>query len=266
MRCSSLFLLVIFVSLCSGTQDLLGQKVLFVGKSPDHPHGTHMYMHTCGVLAKCVAQVDGVSATVSNGWPTNPDQLKEVATIVMYTTPAAEFLLDAPHRDEVVKMMQQGVGLATIHWASSVQMDNLQRLGPRWLSMMGATWVSNVGLHTGDSPLEQLQPKHPISRGWDEYTIHDEYYLNPTIKDAKPFLSVTAKGQPVTVAWTFERPNGGRSFGTTLGHFYRNFQQETFRRMVLNAILWTAHVDVPPQGFNVELKDSDLALPPKPKS
>ncbi len=240
-------------------------KVLFVGKQPDHPFGTHMYLHTCGMLAKCLALEEGVESVISNGWPKDAGVLKGVRTIVIYTTPAAEFLLDGPQRDEVAALMKRGVGLVTIHWASSVRKQNLDRLGPTWLSYMGGTWVSNVGLHTGKSPLKQLRPDHPICRGWKEYELHDEYYLNPTIEKATPLLQVTAKENPVVVGWAFERSDGGRSFGTTLGHYYRNFQQEPFRRMIVNSILWTAKVTVPDGGANVSLSEADLALPAKPK-
>jgi len=241
-------------------------KVLFVGKKPDHPFGSHMYLHTCGVLAKCLAQTEGVETIVSNGWPKDAAVLKGVSTIVMYTDPAAEFLLDAPHRHEFTALMDKGVGLVTIHWASTVQKANFDRLGPAWMSYLGGTWISNVGLHTGKSPLKQLKPDHPICRGWKEYELHDEYYLNPTITDAAtPLLQVTAKDKAVIVGWSFDRPNGGRSFATTLGHFYENFQREPFRRMVVNGILWTAKVKVPDGGAKVDLSKEDLALPPKPK-
>ena len=127
---------------------------------------------------------------------------------------------------------------------------------------MGATWVTNVGLHTGKSQLVQLQPRHPICRGWKEYELHDEYYLNPTIEKATPLLQVTAKDKPVVVGWAYERPDGGRSYGTTLGHFYRNFQQEAFRRTIVNAILWAGHRKVPAEGADVQLSEEELALPP----
>ncbi len=241
-------------------------KVLLIGKQPDHPYGSHMYLHTSDMLAKCLRQAAGVETVVSDGWPKEPAVLKDVSTIVIYTTPAAEFLLDSPHRHTFAKMMDEGVGLVTLHWASSVYQKNLDRLGPEWMSYLGGTWVSNVGLHTGKSPLKQLQPEHPICRGWQEYEIHDEYYLNPTITEhATPLLQVMAKGKPVVVGWAHERSNNGRAYGTTLGHFYSNFQREPFRRMVVNAILWTAHVEVPQAGANVQLSDKDLALPPKPK-
>ena len=240
------------------------KKVLFIGKQPDHPFGTHMYLHTCGMLAKCLAN-HGVETVISDGWPQDAATLADIDAMVVYTTPAAEFLLDGPHRNEVVAAMKRGVGIVTIHWASSIFQQNLERLGPNWIDILGGTWVSNVVLHTGPSPLKQLVPDHPVCRGWKDHEIHDEYYLNPTIKTATPLLQVVAKEQPVVVAWVYERPDGGRAFATTLGHFYRNFQQEPFRRMIVNGILWSAKVDVPSQGANVRLPETELALPAAPE-
>jgi type 1 glutamine amidotransferase len=240
-------------------------KVLFIGKKPDHPFATHMYLHTGEMLAECLKLSGDIETVVSDGWPKDAGDLEGVRTIVLYMTPAAEFLLDGPHRAEFEAMMKRGVGLVTLHWASSVHQKNLERLGKTWMGYLGGTWVSNVGLHTGKSPLRQLAPQHPISRGWEEYEIHDEYYLNPTIGEgATPILQVMALNKPVVVGWAFERPGGGRSFGTTLGHYYRNFQREPFRRMVANSILWTAKVDVPEQGARVDLPVSQLALPEQP--
>jgi type 1 glutamine amidotransferase len=239
-------------------------KVLLIGKQPDHPFGTHMYLHTSGMLAKCLALTEGVETVVSDGWPQDAKTLDGVSTIVIYTTPAAEFLLDAPHRDQVAELMKRGVGIVTIHWASSVHQQNLDRLGPVWTSYVGGTWVSNVGLHTGNSPLQQLQSDHPICRGWTSYELHDEYYLNPTVGNATPLLQVMANDKPVVVGWSYERPGGGRAFCTTLGHFYSNFQREPFRRMIVNAILWTAKLEVPAGGANVSISAADLALPQPP--
>ena len=241
-------------------------RILFIGKNPDHPYGSHMYLHTCGVLAKCVELTPGIETVVSNGWPKDARMLEGVKAIVVYTSPAAELLLEGPHRGQVDELMKKGVGLVTIHWASSINKNNLERLGPTWLSYLGGTWVSNVGLSSGKSPLKQLIPDHPICRGWKEYEIEDEYYLNPVIKQAKPLLQVKErKGADVVVGWAFERPDGGRAFGTTLGHPYKNFQIEAFRRMLVNAILWSAQVEIPKTGAPVNLNAEALALPPQKK-
>jgi type 1 glutamine amidotransferase len=188
-----------------------------------------------------------------------------VKAVVLYTNPAAELLLEGPHRAQVDELMKKGVGLVTIHWASSVNKKNFDTLGPTWLSYLGGTWVSNVGLSGGKSPLKQLIPDHPVCRGWKEYEIEDEYYMDPVIKQAKPLLQVRERqGKDVVVGWVFERPDGGRAFGTTLGHPYQNFQIEAFRRMLVNAILWAAHIEVPKDGAPVNISAEALALPPKP--
>ena len=50
------------------------------------------------------------------------------------------------------------------------------------------------------------------------------------------------------VAWAKQRANGGRGFGTTCGHFYDNWKNDNFRRTILNAIAWTAKLEVPQGG------------------
>src|SRR5438132_5691774 len=87
------------------------------------------------------------------------------------------------------------------------------------------------------------------------------------------------KGEIETLAWAFERKDGGRGFGFTGAHFHRNWADENFRRVVVNAILWCAKVDVPEGGAKVAFDPADLnknldkkgkgefkpILPPEPK-
>ena len=57
-----------------------------------------------------------------------------------------------------------------------------------------------------------------------------------------------AKGRDEVLAWAVERPDGGRGFGFTGAHFHKNWGDPNFRKLVLNAILWTAKLDVPLDG------------------
>jgi hypothetical protein len=68
---------------------------------------------------------------------------------------------------------------------------------------------------------------------------------------------VTA-GLPQTLAWACERPSGGRGFGFTGGHVHKNWGDENFRRVVVNAILWTAQVEIPAGGAPIALDPADL--------
>ena len=62
---------------------------------------------------------------------------------------------------------------------------------------------------------------------------------NPAVRKA------VANGERQHVAWAYERPTGGRGFGFTGAHNHTSWQNESFRKVVLNAILWTAKVKVP---------------------
>jgi hypothetical protein len=242
-------------------------KILLIGKDPDHPYASHEYLFTSGVLAKCLKLTPGVETVVSNGWPKDKKTLEGVKAVVVYSNPAAEMLLDGKGRDSFEQVMKNKAGLVTIHWASSVNKGNYDRLGPAWMGYLGGTWVSSVGLEHGRSKLEQLVPEHPICRGWKEYEITDEFYHDPVIgKKATALLRVKGKkDKEIVVGWAFERPEGGRSFGTTLGHPYSNFKLEAFRRMIVNAILWSAQLEVPRSGAPVNVAAKDLELPPQKK-
>ena len=50
------------------------------------------------------------------------------------------------------------------------------------------------------------------------------------------------------MAWARQRPDGGRGFGITGAHFHWNWGNDNFRKLVLNAIVWAAHVPVPETG------------------
>ena len=58
----------------------------------------------------------------------------------------------------------------------------------------------------------------------------------------------------------------GRSFGITLGHFHPNYGIESFRKAIINGILWTANVEVPKNGVDVTIDaEKDMKLGPDPR-
>src|SRR6185369_16983592 len=71
-------------------------------------------------------------------------------------------------------------------------------------------------------------------------------------------------GEPEHVMWAIERPDGGRGFGFTGAHHHKNWGNDDFRKIVLNAIVWTAHIEVPPNGIeaNVTLEHLQQKLDP----
>ena len=75
---------------------------------------------------------------------------------------------------------------------------------------------------------------------------------NPAVREA------VKRGEPQILAWACERPDGGRGFGFTGGHFHRNWGNDDCRKLVLNAILWTAKVEVPAGGVECKITEEGL--------
>jgi hypothetical protein len=78
---------------------------------------------------------------------------------------------------------------------------------------------------------------------------------------------MVAQKLPQTMMWLSDRSaGGGRGFGFTGGHFHAGWKNDEQRKLVLNAIVWIAGVDVPEGGVVSSPTDADLAanLDPKP--
>ena len=88
---------------------------------------------------------------------------------------------------------------------------------------------------------------HPILKGVEaEFTAGGSLYLNAPLPPSSTVLlmgSVTNK-PPEPVAWTHEY-KGARIFYTSLGH-PKDFENRSFRRLLVNAIFWTLNRPTPP--------------------
>ena len=67
-------------------------------------------------------------------------------------------------------MLTRGVGVTAIHWGTGAKTPE----GGPWLQTMGGWFnaeptvgFSKYGVHT--TKLKQVQPDHPICRGWKDY-------------------------------------------------------------------------------------------------
>ena len=238
-------------------------RILLLGKDRDHAYGTHEYMTDSALLATCLRQTKGIETVVSNGWPKEADQVKDIKAIVLYTANGGDVLFNPLVRPQVEALLKNGVGLTAIHWSTAANDKN----GEAWQNTLGGWFNTKFSkLKTTTTRLKQAAPDHVICRGWKEYDLKDEYYLELKFAPAaKPVLQVELDKKTHTVGWVYERPEskGGRSFGCVLGHFHNNFAEKEFRQALVNGILWTAHVDVPAQGAPVRVTAKDLELPPK---
>ena len=74
---------------------------------------------------------------------------------------------------------------------------------------------------------------------------------NPTVRAS------VARGDLQHVAWARQRPDGGRGFGFTGLHYHKNFADDNFRKLVLNAMVWVAGAEVPEGGVDTPKPSED---------
>ncbi len=151
--------------------------------------------------------------------------------------------------------MKRGCGLCLIHWCTFWPKA---KAGDKALEWVGGyfDYESGPAKNGWYSKIQTVTTKcFPASTrslsGMTPFEAKDEFYYNIRFRErdprsGTPILSVAmGKEGEQTVAWAVERKNGGRGFGFTGGHFFDNWKNENYRKMALNAILWTAKAKVP---------------------
>jgi type 1 glutamine amidotransferase len=160
-------------------------------------------------------------------------------------------------------LMDAGVGLGCMHYCVEIPKDHG---GAELLEWLGGYYERPYSTNPiNEVDVTQASPRHPVSRGWKSFNGKDEWYYRMRFRDkdkrVTPILTTRLpKDNPntETIAWVTVRSNGGRSFGFTGGHFHTNWGIPEFRRMVVNAVLWTAHLDIPKSGAKADLTADDL--------
>lgn len=256
-----------------------GKRILIVAGSRSHGPGDHEFFAGSAILMNLLKQTEGVFPIMArNGWPKNEKLFDTADCVVMYMDGGgAHPAIQNPERMKLIqKQLDRGCGWVNMHYAVEypVKRGDLDIAGPvkGWLGGYYETGYS-INPHW-DAEVRSL-PKHAITKGVKPFTLRDEWYYNmrwiDDMKGVTPILQAlppdgtrgtpaakARKGEIETMAWAFERPGGGRSFGFTGGHFHRNWADEDYRRLVVNAILWSAKVEVPEKGAKVEFDPADL--------
>ncbi|MHC4995298.1 MAG: ThuA domain-containing protein [Planctomycetota bacterium] len=269
-------------------------KVVFISGKPSH--GPKMHEHRAGniILAKRLEKAGmNIDAVVLENadWPANDAVLDDAATIVIFCTGHRAHPINA-HLESFDKRMEAGVGVVMIHWTTEAEKG---AAGDYFLKWMGGFCDLDWSVNPHWTPEFKTLPKHPITRGVKPFTLHDEWYYHMRFREdtqgLTPILSAVpgpdtlkrpdgarsgnphvrasvAKGEAQTVAWAYQREDGGRGFGFTGGHFHANFQDDNFRTILLNAIAWTAGLEVPKNGVpSATPTDEEMAanMDPKPQ-
>ena len=277
MRLLALALILAFVP--AGQPDRAKKIVLIAGPLDSHPKDSHEYERNIILLKHCIdasPSFKGARVDVHfNGWPADPAALDDADTIFITSGGCDRRLEDHPlyvgdHLQVLERQMKRGCGILFHHWSTFHPAKHhdliTEAVGGYFDYETGPAprkWFSKI--ETRDFTTAIGAPDHPVARGVKPFKVKEEFYFNLKFRDEDPRLAsiLLCRDGDVranTVAWAVERKDGGRGFGFTGGHFYANWWLPEFRRLVLNAIAWTAKIDVPAGGVESTLEDPARAL------
>ncbi len=264
-------------------------RVLIVVGPSTHPPGSHEVAAGGRLVKQCLEHADkvkDVEADVFYEWPQDAAARDRAATIVFLgdTFPPARLPDSAKVMSELGAMMNRGCGLVCIHYATGLRAEDVAEDGDHpLLRWMGGYFATKCKHHQSvarmmTATITPGDARHPVSRGWHEFTLNDEPYYNNYFGRGGPAPGVTVLATSMlppedpkreVVAWAVDRSDGGRGIGVVMPHTYRNWTCDDLRKLILNGIVWTAHREVPSEGVQTASPDLAMfepaALDPKPR-
>jgi hypothetical protein len=268
------------------------KKLVMLAGSPSHGPLEHEFNAGVLLLKKCLSNVADLEIEhYQNGWPTNEKAFEGASGILLYADGGGGHpFIQRDRLALVADLMRRGVGLLCAHYAVEVPKDKAGKQFQDWIGGYYETrWSCNPMWTAEYSEF----PQHEITRGVKPFAIRDEWYFNmrfrPEMKGVTPILSAKpsdatrdgpyvsprgpyehiqqAKGRSEAMMWAVERPDGGSGVGFTGGHYHKNWRDDNFRKVVLNAALWICQMEVPREGVASTVTDEDIKenLDPKGK-
>lgn len=262
-------------------------KIVLISGKDSHGSGAHNWGDGVRLLERALNEESKLSVQAEHHilWPKDASTLDDAATIVILADGGGGHLILRRLAD-MGKLMDKGVGIVLVHYAVEVPKD---RGGKEFLAWAGGYFETNWSVNPHWTAKFDKLPDHPVAHGVKPFELNDEWYYHMRfqegMKGVTPILSalppaetlnrgdgphsnnphvkaaVLQRKEPQHVAWAFERPGGGRGFSTTGAHYHKSWDNDSFRTMVLNGIVWTAGLDVPEEGVKSLEEPTKRELP-----
>jgi arylsulfatase A len=135
-------------------------------------------------------------------------------------------------------LLQKGKGMVFLHHslASYQEWEEFEKiLGGRYVlsDQDGSTYRHDV-----DIPVHVVNKDHPVTRGMDDFSIHDEVYGNFRVQPGiEPLLTTTHPESGEIIGWT-NTYGKSRIVYLQLGHDHHAYEDPNFRMLLNQAINW----------------------------
>lgn len=241
------------------------KKVIFLAGRPSHQSGDHEFRAGSLLLAKRLNEQIAlkINAEVITGWPQDESVLDGASAIVIYCDS------DSIHRKHYPKLRalnDAGTGLFFMHYG--VHPADSKNGRDHYLPTVGGFFANDYSVNPQWAAKLEVASDHPVRRGVEKpFEVFDEFYYHLQFADgAEPLVTAVPTNKNLirtnlwnengengldksqTLMWGFTNKDGTRGGGFTGGHYHRNWADDRYRKVVLNAIVWTAGLEVPPKG------------------
>jgi type 1 glutamine amidotransferase len=154
----------------------------------------------------------------------------------------------SPQRQANFKaLLDKGVGLVALHHAEGAFQnweDYRKIVGTKYplkpQEIDGVSYQPGTYLHDVDLTVHVRDRKHPITKGIDDFQIHDETYKGLWFaKDNHVLLTTDHPTSDTTIGWT--RPYGKtRVVLIQLGHDSKAYANANYRELIARSVRWVA--------------------------
>lgn len=271
------------------------KKLVLIAGKPSHPPMMHEFRAGSLLLEQCLQGVKGLKVEVHDmGWVDDESTFRDADAVVIYADGGPKHpALQGEHLKTLQKLIDRGVGFGCMHYGVEVPPGEANEEFKSWI---GGHYEHLYSCNPIWAPRFDKLPKHPVTNGVLPFSISDEWYFNMRfvggIAGNEPYQQGSMKFTPILVAkpsddvrdgpyvypkgpyehiinnsgrdeamlWVVERPDGGRGFGFTGGHFHLNWADANFRKVVLNTLNWVARNEVPKNGIESSVTEAQLYL------
>ena len=274
------------------------KKIVLIAGAPSHGAGEHEHRAGLMLLQSSLAGYPGIKVELVSLTGTNwvPDEtiFNDAAAVIIYSDgEPGHPLLREDRLQKMGALVAKGMGIGFMHYATEPSIANGEK---EFIAWTGGAFEVNYSINPIYLGEFKSLPRHPVTRGVKPFSTTDEWYSHIRFRDGMqgvtPILSLVLpetalnrpdeprlglregnadvwaavrRREPQTVMWATERADGGRGFGFTGGHYHANWANGDQRKLVLNAILWVAGVEVPANGVESKVTPAMMRANLDPK-
>jgi len=163
-----------------------------------------------------------------------------------------------------------GMGIMILHWGITTTNQKATQYHMSWFGEASMAGYTHNPLGYWSVMPIQAAKNHPILRGVGPWNYKDEIFSRMVVNPGDPYRTDLLTGvaeksnqgavtDPLGIASAYEK-NGARGVLWGGMDYHSALLNENYRRFVLNAILWTAGIDVPKNGAKSDAKQLQLSV------